>query len=136
VGEFVSDWIGHKPMETISTDIRNTGRNWVDKEVVTDRGLVTSRNPKDLPAFLRQDRRGVRRRSAPGTGPERLSNTIGRRFQSEAIHLETNKKGRGEIAPTFLTVALHPCQYIRGQKQEATPALRATVYSSAHQQCR
>ncbi|KAA0690986.1 type 1 glutamine amidotransferase [Neorhizobium sp. P12A] len=36
---------------TVSTDIRNAGGNWVDKEVVTDKGLVTSRNPKDLPAF-------------------------------------------------------------------------------------
>ncbi len=36
---------------TLQTDIRNAGGNWVDEEVVTDQGLVTSRNPKDLPAF-------------------------------------------------------------------------------------
>lgn len=36
---------------TVSTDIRNAGGTWVDQEVVTDKGLVTSRNPKDLPAF-------------------------------------------------------------------------------------
>lgn len=36
---------------TVATDIRNAGGTWVDREVVTDRGLVTSRNPKDLPAF-------------------------------------------------------------------------------------
>ncbi len=36
---------------TVSTDIRNAGGTWVDKEVVTDKGLVTSRNPDDLPAF-------------------------------------------------------------------------------------
>lgn len=36
---------------TVSTDIRNAGGRWVDQEVVTDQGLVTSRNPKDLPAF-------------------------------------------------------------------------------------
>lgn len=36
---------------TVSTDIRNAGGIWVDREVVTDKGLVTSRNPKDLPAF-------------------------------------------------------------------------------------
>lgn len=36
---------------TVSTDIRNAGGNWVDQEVVTDQGLVTSRNPNDLPAF-------------------------------------------------------------------------------------
>jgi len=36
---------------TLQTDIRNAGGNWVDEEVVTDQGLVTSRNPNDLPAF-------------------------------------------------------------------------------------
>ncbi|MCE4226646.1 type 1 glutamine amidotransferase [Methylobacterium sp. C25] len=36
---------------TLQTDIRNAGGEWVDQEVVTDQGLVTSRNPKDLPAF-------------------------------------------------------------------------------------
>jgi protease I len=36
---------------TLQTDIRNAGGNWVDEEVVTDAGLVTSRNPDDLPAF-------------------------------------------------------------------------------------
>ena len=36
---------------TLATDIRNAGGNWVDREVVVDQGLVTSRNPDDLPAF-------------------------------------------------------------------------------------
>jgi protease I len=36
---------------TVATDIRNAGGTWVDREVVTDGGLVTSRNPNDLPAF-------------------------------------------------------------------------------------
>jgi protease I len=36
---------------SLQTDIRNAGGTWVDKEVVTDAGLVTSRNPDDLPAF-------------------------------------------------------------------------------------
>jgi protease I len=36
---------------TVATDIRNAGGTWVDQEVVTDQGLVTSRNPGDLPAF-------------------------------------------------------------------------------------
>ena len=36
---------------TLQTDIRNAGGTWVDQEVVTDEGLVTSRNPDDLPAF-------------------------------------------------------------------------------------
>ncbi|MBA2529352.1 MAG: type 1 glutamine amidotransferase [Euzebyales bacterium] len=36
---------------SLQTDIRNAGGTWVDEEVVTDHGLVTSRNPDDLPAF-------------------------------------------------------------------------------------
>ncbi|MFL5862244.1 MAG: type 1 glutamine amidotransferase domain-containing protein [Solirubrobacteraceae bacterium] len=36
---------------SLQTDIRNAGGNWVDQEVVVDQGLVTSRNPDDLPAF-------------------------------------------------------------------------------------
>ena len=36
---------------SLHTDIRNAGGKWVDKEVVVDEGLVTSRNPNDLPAF-------------------------------------------------------------------------------------
>jgi protease I len=36
---------------SLKTDIRNAGGNWVDEEVVVDEGLVTSRNPDDLPAF-------------------------------------------------------------------------------------
>jgi len=36
---------------SLRTDIRNAGGAWVDREVVVDGGLVTSRNPDDLPAF-------------------------------------------------------------------------------------
>lgn len=36
---------------TLKTDLLNAGANWSDEEVVVDQGLVTSRSPKDLPAF-------------------------------------------------------------------------------------
>lgn len=36
---------------TIREDLKNAGANVVDQEVVVDSGLVTSRGPKDLPAF-------------------------------------------------------------------------------------
>lgn len=36
---------------SIRIDLVNAGANWVDEEVVSDAGLVTSRTPKDLPAF-------------------------------------------------------------------------------------
>jgi protease I len=36
---------------SLKTDLENAGANWINQEVVEDRGLVTSRNPDDLPAF-------------------------------------------------------------------------------------
>jgi protease I len=39
---------------TLQTDLKNAGASWVDQEVVVDNGLVTSRNPDDIPAFNRK----------------------------------------------------------------------------------
>lgn len=36
---------------SLKTDLTNAGAQWVDEEVVVDKGLVTSRKPDDLPAF-------------------------------------------------------------------------------------
>ena len=36
---------------SIKTDVKNAGADWIDAEVVTDQGLVTSRKPEDLAAF-------------------------------------------------------------------------------------
>ena len=44
-GRTVTSW------PSLKTDQRNAGANWVDQEVVTDNGLVTSRKPDDIPAF-------------------------------------------------------------------------------------
>ena len=44
-GRTITSW------PSLQTDIRNAGGNWVDKEVVVDEGLVSSRKPDDLPAF-------------------------------------------------------------------------------------
>jgi len=44
-GRTVTSW------PSLQTDIRNAGGNWVDKEVVVDQGVVTSRKPADIPAF-------------------------------------------------------------------------------------
>ncbi len=38
---------------SIRTDVVNAGGQWQDAEVVEDRGIITSRNPDDLPAFNR-----------------------------------------------------------------------------------
>jgi protease I len=39
---------------SIRTDLVNAGAEWMDEEVIVDDGLVTSRNPNDLPAFNRK----------------------------------------------------------------------------------
>ncbi|RZK97586.1 MAG: type 1 glutamine amidotransferase [Pedobacter sp.] len=39
-------------VKAISQDLKNAGAIWEDSEVVVDQGLVTSRTPEDLPAFL------------------------------------------------------------------------------------
>jgi protease I len=38
---------------SVKTDIRNAGGNWVDQEVAVDNGIVSSRDPDDLPAFCK-----------------------------------------------------------------------------------
>ena len=40
--------------KSLKTDLKNAGAMWVDEEVVIDRGLVTSRTPDDIPAFVRK----------------------------------------------------------------------------------
>ncbi len=39
---------------SIQTDLKNAGAHWIDQEVVVDNGLVTSRQPDDIPAFNRK----------------------------------------------------------------------------------
>ena len=36
---------------SIKTDVQNAGAHWIDEAVVVDKGLITSRSPKDLEAF-------------------------------------------------------------------------------------
>ncbi len=38
--------------KSIKTDVINAGGKWEDSEVVTDNGVITSRNPGDLDAFV------------------------------------------------------------------------------------
>lgn len=37
---------------TLKTDLINAGAHWVDKEVVVDHKIITSRNPSDIPVFI------------------------------------------------------------------------------------
>jgi protease I len=47
-GRTITSWPSLKP------DLINAGANWIDQEVVTDNGLVSSRKPDDIPAFNRK----------------------------------------------------------------------------------
>lgn len=55
---------------SLKTDLVNAGADWVDREVVVDHGLVTSRKPADIPAFNQKmieefaEQRYARRRAA------------------------------------------------------------------------
>ena len=40
--------------KSIRKDVENAGARWVDEEVVTDSGVITSRSPDDLPAFVKK----------------------------------------------------------------------------------
>jgi protease I len=44
-GKTVTSW------PSVHTDLVNAGANWVDREVVQDGNLITSRKPDDIPAF-------------------------------------------------------------------------------------
>jgi protease I len=44
-GKKITSW------PSLRTDLRNAGANWVDRDVVVDHGLVSSRKPSDIPAF-------------------------------------------------------------------------------------
>jgi protease I len=39
---------------SLELDLKNAGATWVDEQVVTDHGLVTSRKPDDIPAFCKK----------------------------------------------------------------------------------
>jgi len=45
-GRKVTSW------PSLKTDLKNAGASWVDQEVVSDRGIITSRKPDDIPAFV------------------------------------------------------------------------------------
>lgn len=47
-GRTVTSW------PSLKTDLENAGAQWVDREVVNENHLVTSRKPDDLPAFCRE----------------------------------------------------------------------------------
>jgi len=56
---------------SIQTDLKNAGATWVDREVVVDRNLVTSRKPDDIPAFNREFEKLLAQDTGAKQGSER-----------------------------------------------------------------
>lgn len=67
-GRTVTSW------PSIKTDLINAGAKWIDREVVEDGNVITSRKPADLPAFIEAILRqlegdGIERRARPSSRP-------------------------------------------------------------------
>ena len=57
-----TDVYNYGALGTMATDVKNAGALWVDKEVVVDQGLITSRNPGEIIEEMgegRHERRAV-----------------------------------------------------------------------------
>jgi protease I len=39
---------------SLRKDVENAGAKWIDKDVVVDNGIITSRKPEDLEAFVKK----------------------------------------------------------------------------------
>jgi len=63
-GRTVTSW------PSIKTDLVNAGARWIDREVVEDGNLVTSRNPDDLPIFCETILRHLERRAEPSSASQ------------------------------------------------------------------
>ncbi len=66
---------------SLKTDLRNAGAEWLDKEVVVDGNLVTSRKPDDIPAFNRA-----------------MIELFGKAHAREAEHARTGRRSEGKAA--------------------------------------
>lgn len=53
-GREVTGW------KSIKQDIKNAGADYIDREVVVDDNLVSSRHPGDIPAFIRESLKKLR----------------------------------------------------------------------------
>ena len=53
---------------SVRTDLLNAGAKWVDREVVVDGALITSRKPEDLPAFIAEIQKQLGERELRNAG--------------------------------------------------------------------
>lgn len=74
-GRTVTSW------PSIKKDLINAGANWVDREVVEDGNLITSRKPDDLPAFCEALMRQIDEGIAP-----RIGEAVGMEAEQPSVH--------------------------------------------------
>jgi protease I len=87
---------------TLQDDIRNAGGQWVDREVVVDGNLITSRKPDDLPAFNRELlQRLTKQHASAGAGDWPAGDAAGGRVAaSERPENQRNEGAGKQKAPT------------------------------------
>ena len=71
---------------SIKTDLANAGVEWVDEEVVVDANLITSRSPKDLPAFCKRMVEEIEKSSKKTGTKEGDANELGESTGKSASH--------------------------------------------------
>ena len=81
---------------SLADDVRNAGGTWVDEEVVVDGTLITSRNPDDLPAFIRPSRTLSPERTKPGRVPDPARWRVLRRTTGRAV-ASVSRRGPGRL---------------------------------------
>jgi protease I len=109
-----SDVVRHRTVTSwpsLRTDITNAGGCWVDEEVHVDKGLVTSRNPSDLPAFcakmIEEFAEGTHR-AAPGVPAEYAAvggrHDVPEREEDEAVDVASAESFPASDPPSSLKV--------------------------------
>ncbi len=82
---------------TLQDDIRNAGGQWVDREVVVDGNLITSRKPDDLPAFNRELlQRLTKQHASAGAGDWPAGDAAGGRVAASERPENQRKEGAGK----------------------------------------
>lgn len=81
---------------TLQDDIRNAGGQWVDREVVVDDNLITSRKPDDLPAFNRELlQRLTKQHASAGAGDWAAGEAAGGRVAASERPVNQQNEGAG-----------------------------------------
>lgn len=82
---------------TLQDDIRNAGGQWVDREVVVDGNLITSRKPDDLPAFNRElIQRLTKQHASAAAGDWAAGDAAGGRVAASERPENQRKEGAGK----------------------------------------